>query len=198
MPKIVDHAARRRHIATKAVAVLVRDGIQDAHLGKVADECGLARTTLYQSFKNLDELIDFILAETFDLLEAKALVQDPSLDPVERIRQFLHLQARVAIEEKEKMVLVLDLLLHPHRQAAGRKFDAPERVRTLRAELAGLLEQAVAAGEFKPLDARSMAFTLFTFVEAATVHAVYYDNSRLDDTVRDIDLLIEGLRAPKD
>jgi AcrR family transcriptional regulator len=197
MPKIVDREARRRDIATKAVAVLVRDGIQDAHLGKVADECGLGRTTLYDSFKNLGELIDYTLAETFDLLEAEALQDDPTLDPVEKVRRFMHLQARVAIEEKEKMVLVLDLLLHPHRQNPGRTFNAPERVRTLRAELAGLLEAAVAAGDLKPFDAKSMAFTLFSFVEAATVHAVYYDNIRLDATVRDIDLLIEGLRAPK-
>lgn len=198
MPKIVDREARRRDIAHKAMAVLVREGLQDAHLGKVADECGLGRSTLYDSFKNLGELIDFTLAETFDRLETEAFQNEPDLDPVERIRRFLHLQARVAIQEKEKMVLVLDLLLHPHRKTPGRTFDAAERVRVLRAELAGLLEAAVASGGLRPLDATSMAFTLFSFIEAAVVHAVYYDNISLDSTVRDLDLLIDGLLAPKE
>jgi hypothetical protein len=43
------------------------------------------------------------------------------------------------------------------------------------------------------MDSKSMAFTLFAFIEAATVHSVFYDNISLKDTMRDIDLLIDGL-----
>jgi AcrR family transcriptional regulator len=197
MPKIIDYEARRREIAAKAVSVLARDGIQEANLGKVADECGVGRTTLYQYFRNIGELIDFTLAETFERLdaEAKTLIQNGSLGGVERLRRFMRYLEGVAIMDKERMVLVLDFLLHPTRATPGVSVDVQERTRELRGELAAILAKAVESGELKPMDPASMAFTLFAFIEAATVHSVFYDNISLENTMRDIDLLVDGLRA---
>jgi AcrR family transcriptional regulator len=197
MPKIIDYDARRREIAAKSVPVLVRDGIQEANLGKIADECGMGRTTLYQYFRNIGELIEFTLAEVFEGLdaEANALLKDASLGSAERLLRFMRYLEREAIQDKDRMVLVLDFLLHPQRRTPGVAFNVQERVRRLRAELERILERAVAEGELRPLDPKSMAFTLFAFVEAATIHGALYDNISLDNTMRDIDILIAGLRA---
>jgi AcrR family transcriptional regulator len=197
MPKIVDYEAKRREIASKAISVLVRDGILEANLGKIADECGMGRTTLYQYFRNIGELIDFSLADTFADLDAEAdsLLGDAGIDAVERLVRFMRYLERVAILDKERMVLVLDFLLHPRRQSPGVAFDVQERTRVLRGELARVIELAVASGKLKPIDPASMAFTLFAFIEAATVHGALYDNISLEDTMRDIELLIDGLRA---
>jgi hypothetical protein len=68
-------------------------------------------------------------------------------------------------------------------------------VRILRGELEGILAEAVASGELRSMDTKSMAFTLFAFIEAATVHSALYDNISLENTMRDIDLIIDGLRT---
>jgi AcrR family transcriptional regulator len=197
MPKIIDYEAKRREIAAKAVTVLARDGIQEANLGKVADECGMGRTTLYQYFRNMGALIDFTLAETFERLDAQAytLIRNSSLDPVERLRRFMRYLEGVAIIDKDRMVLVLDFLLHPRRLVPEVSFDVQERVRQLRGELELILAKAVEAGELRLADPKSMAFTLFAFIEAATVHGALYENISLDSTMRDIDVLIDGLRT---
>jgi Transcriptional regulator len=197
MPKIVDYDAKRREIASTAISVLVRDGILEANLGKIADECGMGRTTLYQYFRNIGELIDFSLADTFADLdaEADALLGDGEMDAVERLVRFMRYLERVAILDKDRMVLVLDFLLHPSRQSPGVAFDVQERTRVLRGELAKVIGRAVESGKLKPIDPGSMAFTLFAFIEAATVHGALYDNISLEDTMRDIELLIDGLRA---
>ena len=197
MPKIVDYDGRRREIAAKATTVLARDGIQEASLGKVADACGLARSTLYEYFKNLGELVDFALAETFSRLDAvaEAMLNDASLAPVDRLICLMQYLERVAITDKDRMVLVLDFLLHPRRETPGIGFNVQQRVRDLRGELKLVLDRAIAAGELKPIDTESMAFTLFALVEASTVHGALYDNISLEKTMRDIGLLIDGIRA---
>jgi AcrR family transcriptional regulator len=197
MPKIIDYDAKRREIAAKAVSVLVRDGIQEANLGKVADCCGMGRTTLYQYFRNINELIDFTLAETFARLDAEAasLRGDRSVDALGRLLRFMQYLEREAIEDKDRMVLVLDFLLHPNRGRAGISFDVQEHVRILRGELELILSDAVAEGALRAMDTKSMAFTLFAFIEAATVHSALYDNISLQDTMRDINMLIDGMRT---
>ena len=197
MPKIIDYDARRREIANQAIAVMVRDGIQEANLGKVADLCGLGRTTLYQYFRNINEVIEFTLEEVFTNLdaEAKAVYGDTSLGALDKLLRFMAYLERVAILDKNRMVLVLDFLLHPNRATPGIAFNVQEHVRILRSELERILAQAVESGELKSMDTKSMAFTLFAFIEAATVHSALYDNISLEATMRDIDLLIEGLKA---
>lgn len=197
MPKIIDYEAKRREIAAKAVPILARDGLQESNLGRVADSCGMGRTTLYQYFRNMGELVSFTLEDTFARMSAESasLRGDASLGPVERLLSFMRFLEREAILDKDRMILVLDFLLHPRRARADVSFDVPEHVRMLRAELEAVLAAAAASGELRPLDAKSMAFTLFAFVEAATVHSALYDNISLDATLRDIEILVEGLRA---
>jgi len=195
MPKIIDYEARRREIADKAVTVLRRDGIREANLGKVADLCGLGRTTLYQYFRNINEVVEYSLEEFFSSLdaEASAVGSDPGLKPLDKLYRFVEHLERVAILDKDRMVLVLDFLLHPQRKTPGIEINVQERVRLLRAELEGIIAQAAASGDIAVADTKSMAFTLFAFIEAASVHSALYDNISLEDTKRDIGLLISGL-----
>lgn len=195
MPKIIDYEARRREIADKAVTVLRRDGIREANLGKVADLCGLGRTTLYQYFRNINEVVEYSLEEFFSSLdaEANAIGSDPELKPLDKLYRFVEHLERVAILDKDRMVLVLDFLLHPQRKTPGIEINVQERVRLLRAELEVIIAQAAASGEIAVADTKSMAFTLFAFIEAASVHSALYDNISLEDTKRDIALLISGL-----
>jgi len=197
MPKIVDYDARRKDIADKTVSVLVRDGFRELKLGKVAALCGIGRTTIYQYFRNIGQIIDYALADVFKRLDAEiaAAAADDSLAPSGKLLRVMEFLERVAILDKERMVLVLDFLLHPKREVPGVKFDVQEHVRALRVGLERVLQAGVDSGELRPMDAKSMAFTLFSFVEAATVHSALYDNISLDTTLRDLRILLDGLKA---
>lgn len=197
MPKIVDYDARRKDIADKTVSVLVRDGFRELKLGKVASLCGIGRTTIYQYFRNVGQIIDYALADVFKRLDAEIVsaLADSSLAPTGKLLRVMEFLERVAILDKERMVLVLDFLLHPKREVPGVEFDVQEHVRALRVGLERVLQAGVDAGELRPMDAKSMAFTLFSFVEAATIHSALYDNISLDTTLRDLRILLDGLKA---
>jgi len=196
MPKIVDYDARRKEIADKTVSVLVRDGFRELKLGKVADLCGIGRTTIYQYFRNIGQIIDFALADVFGGLdtEIEMVLRDEELTPSNKLYRVMDYLEKVAILDKERMILVLDFLLHPNREMPGVQFNVQARVRVLRIGLERALEAGMATGEIRPVDAKSMAFTLFSFVEAATVHSTLYDNISLENTMRDMRILMEGLR----
>jgi len=196
MPKIVDYDARRKEIADKTVSVLVRDGFRELKLGKVADLCGIGRTTIYQYFRNVGQIIDFALADVFGGLDAEIelVLRDEELTPSNKLFRVMDYLEKVAILDKERMILVLDFLLHPNREMPGVQFNVQARVRALRIGLERALEAGMATGEIRPVDSKSMAFTLFSFVEAATVHSTLYDNISLENTMRDMRILMEGLR----
>ena len=58
MAIIVEHEKRRHEILDKALEVFVDEGYEDATFQKIADKCGITRTTLYIYFKNKIESND--------------------------------------------------------------------------------------------------------------------------------------------
>lgn len=197
MPKIVDFDARRREIAAKAVSVLVRDGIQETNLGKIADACGMGRTTLYEYFRNVGELVDFTLEETFSRLsaDADAVRYDTSESGADRIVRLIRYIELFLFADRDRMILMFDFLFHPDRETPGVTFNIQEHIRKLRQGLGEIIAEAVNAGELKSVDPESMAFTLFAFIEGAAVHATLYDRALAEKTLRDIAVLIEGLKS---
>jgi AcrR family transcriptional regulator len=196
MPKIIDFDEKRREISAQAVSVLAEEGLQASNLGKVAERCGVGRTTLYEYFPNMGKLVDFCLAETFEQLstETLALREDRRLSATERLLKLMEFLEGYASQNKDRMILMLDFLLHPRRETPGVSFDVPSRVRIIRSELERVLTEAVDSGEIRHVEPASMAFTLFSFVEAASIHGALYDNLSLQSTLRDIKILIQGLR----
>lgn len=59
MPKKVDHEARKERILHTALKVFAREGYKDANLSIIANECGISRPTIYQYFKNKEEIYYF-------------------------------------------------------------------------------------------------------------------------------------------
>ena len=56
MAIIVEHDKRKHTILDKALDVFVDEGYEDATFQKIADRCGITRTTLYLYFRNKREI----------------------------------------------------------------------------------------------------------------------------------------------
>ena len=53
MATIVEHDKRRQEILQRALDVFIDEGYEDVTFQKIADRCGITRTTLYIYFKNI-------------------------------------------------------------------------------------------------------------------------------------------------
>ncbi|MGP1418560.1 MAG: TetR/AcrR family transcriptional regulator [Sphaerochaetaceae bacterium] len=64
MPKVVDHDKRKEEILRVALDVFAKDGYDDSNLSLIAKGCGLSRATLYQYFKNKEDIYYFALKQS--------------------------------------------------------------------------------------------------------------------------------------
>ena len=56
MPKKIDHEERKVRILKTALDVFAREGYRDSNLSLIAEQCGLSRPTIYQYFKDKNEI----------------------------------------------------------------------------------------------------------------------------------------------
>ena len=66
---VVDHEQRKTVILKKALDVIIEEGYEDATFQKIADRCGITRTTLYIYFKNKREIFLWSIKKLTEGLE---------------------------------------------------------------------------------------------------------------------------------
>jgi len=76
MPKIVDHAERRRWIGLALWRVIERNGMQGASVRHVAEEAGLKPSTLRYYFPDTDAMLAYGLALTTEQRRERAAVTE--------------------------------------------------------------------------------------------------------------------------
>ena len=71
MATIVEHDKRKHEILQKALDVFIEEGFEDVTFQKIADRCGITRTTLYIYFKNKREIFLWSIKQLTSRLEAE-------------------------------------------------------------------------------------------------------------------------------
>ena len=69
MAIVVEHDKRKHDILQKSLDVFIEEGYEDATFQKIADRCGITRTTLYIYFKNKHEIFLGSIKELLSALE---------------------------------------------------------------------------------------------------------------------------------
>lgn len=195
MPKIVDYEARRREIAAKAVSVFVAEGIGDANLSRIAELCGFGRTTIYKYFRNKDEIFLFALEEIFTKVETetRTLVANPDLGAADKLIGLLEILVRASVEDKERMILVMDLILD--RKPTGLESDTRRRTMALRRVFEQVLDEGMRRKELREVKAIPMAYTLFSLVEAFVIQSSLFSSFSYGEAMEATRILLDGLRA---
>lgn len=196
MPKIVDYDVRRKEIAAHAVSVFVKDGLAESNLSKIASLCGFGRTTIYKYFKNKEEIFLFTLEEIFEKVEGQItrISTNSELHASDKLAALLEVFVRASVEDKERMILVMDLILV--RNSQGLEARTRDRVMSLRAVFERVLREGIAAGQLRDVKPAPMAYALFSLVEAYVLQNSLFTGYSSDDALEATKVLLEGLRAP--
>jgi AcrR family transcriptional regulator len=70
MPKIANHAERRKEVCEAVWEVIARDGLEGTTLRAIALELGMTTGVLMHYFRDRDDLIEFAIEEVMNRLEA--------------------------------------------------------------------------------------------------------------------------------
>jgi len=140
---------QRREILEATHALLAEGGTADIPLGDVAARVGIGRTTLYEYFRDKDDLIASLVEETLPGVIADLIASIPGgLDTETRLRRLIRATVEFVVDDP-----VLGLILH--RELPRLSAEAQERVRValseLSTEMASLYMAGVTEGRFRAM-----------------------------------------------
>lgn len=199
MATIVEHDKRKHEILQKALDVFIEEGYEDVTFQKIADKCGITRTTLYIYFKNKREIFLWSIKQLTAGLETElvSIVKDTSASAENALRTMLS----KIIDECQKNQKLFSVILPYLIQLKKTGIDPGERVRRrvirLRHLLSLLIIQGIKSGEFKNKNVKDINDFLYSFIESAIFRLVIMNQKDILEIKSAVNLAIDGLLAKK-
>lgn len=197
MAIVVEHEKRKHEILDKALDVFMDEGYEDATFQKIADRCGITRTTLYIYFKNKKEIFLWSIKQLTSTIEADLLliIRDRKLSATDRLRAIISAILERCTKNKRLFNVILMYLLQL--QKTGK--DPGERVRRrivrLRHLLSMLIIEGIKNGEFKQVSVHDINEMLYSLIESAIFRLAILDQHSIEEMNGAIDIAINGIVA---
>ena len=169
MPKKIDHEERKVKILRTALAVFAREGYRDTNLSLIAEECGLSRPTIYQYFKDKDEIFYYaVKLVTGRMFQTYALVAwDESYgDCIQRIEYICNNIIDEAVETEAALQSLMDVMLQSKRDHVDFSRVIMKRTIKLTILFKRLLNAGVKGGQIRDCDVNKVSNHIFTLLEA--------------------------------
>ena len=197
MSIVVEHEKRRKDILKKALDVFINEGFENATFQKIADRCGITRTTLYIYFKNKKEIFSYSIKLLLANIEEdiKIILADASLSSVEKITNVFHNIFGQLEENSRLLSVILDYLLHISKSNINPEQRISRRTIRLRRIIASMVIEGIKSGEFKPVNIKTAGDFLYSFIEAAVFRLVVLKRNTVGDLRKTATYAIKQFRT---
>jgi AcrR family transcriptional regulator len=203
-PKRRSNVERRQEstgaVLDAALDLFVSQGYQATTTAEIAARAGLTKGALYFYFKDklalLTELLDRSDRQLYRVFFEQLEAGEQSAE--EKIVLFLNWLARIAVENREDLMLPVLISLEFHGQDSA-ALEAVDRLRQLmKSQLVRIIEQGQADGSLKSeMTSESMADTLMAFADGLLLqwyrHESDIDGEAMARTARTT--ILQGIRA---
>ena len=197
MAIVVEHDKRRHEILQKALDVFIDEGYEDVTFQKIADRCGITRTTLYIYFKNKREIFLWSIKQLTGDLEQnlRATIGDSSLTCQAALRKVL----MTIVDECEKNSRLFTVLLSYLLNLQKTGGDPAERVHRRLLKLRHLIDTIIIrgekSGEFKKLSVHT-AYEMFYGLIQSAIFRLSVLSEKSIGSIRDtLNLAVDGILA---
>lgn len=196
MPKIVDYENKKQEIIEKAKEVFAKRGYYNTSLSHISHKCGMGRTTIYQYFKNKDEIFYYsVEAILVDLkLKVEAIIGDEELTFLEKLKKLVF-ELTNEYEHNYIFVLLAEIWIVLQRENNDLLNKLRKYTEDLKKSINKLIAQGIEAKEIKPIDSESMADTIYSFIESFTFQSNVNGDMDVERQLNSVNILIDGLRA---
>ncbi|MBQ4236843.1 MAG: TetR/AcrR family transcriptional regulator [Treponema sp.] len=200
MAIIVEHEKRKHEILGKSLDLFIEEGYENVTFQKIADRCGITRTTLYIYFKNKQEIFVSSIKELTDKLEAqlKEIIFKPNLSASDCLKKFVcHILDQCENFKKFfKVLLVYLIQIQKTGVDAGKRVD--RRVLRLRHMLNIIIIRGKETGEFTDVPIKQTTDILYTLLESGVFRLAVEGRKDIDDTRRMVNLMVDSICVKKD
>ena len=195
MPKIIDYDSKRQEIIEKSKVVFAKHGYHNTNLSLISKKCGMGRTTLYQYFKNKDEIFYHTVGSTLEEINTQVdvITANEELTFIEKIKEIIQ-QLTESRDNNQTFILLLETWLVLNREKNEMLDKLKNDIQELKEKLENLIRDAIEAREIKPVDSKSLAATIYTFIETFTLNR---SSDGIDEKAKmeSLNLLTDGLKV---
>ena len=168
MAIVVEHDKRKHEILQKSLDVFVEQGYEDATFQKIADHCGITRTTLYIYFKNKHEIFLGSIKELLSELETNLRdIIKKDMDSIESLKQILFTIVDACENNKKLFSVLLNYLLQLKKAGVDTNERVLRRVIKMRHLLSTVLIKGIQKGEIKSVNVKDINELLYGMIEAS-------------------------------
>ncbi len=195
MPKVVDYEVRRKEILQNASEVFAVKGYEKTKLADISEKCGVGRTTLYQYFKNKEEIFYYTATEAFEQIKEKVeiIVEDENLTFLEKLKKLVF-ELTTECEHNFMFVLLVEVWVILKRENNEKMEKINQYNKDIIDTINNLISDGIEAKELKTVDSESMADILFSFIQTSLIQPSSC-NHDVEERMNSVNLLIDGLKA---
>lgn len=195
MAIVVEHDKRKHEILEKSLELFTREGYDDVTFQKIADACGITRTTLYIYFKNKKEIFTWSIKQMTTELEGKlmAILGDENLAAEDCLRRVMYWIIDLCEQNRQLFNVLLIYLINLQKTGAHAEERVNRRVIRVRHLLSMIIIQGQKRGEFQKLPVKSVNNMLYSLVESAIFEIAVLNKKDVSEVKSSIDLVIRGI-----
>ncbi len=195
MAIVVEHEKRRHEILEKALEVFCEEGYEDVTFQKIADRCGITRTTLYIYFKNKREIFLWSIKQLTSGFEVMLIeiLDDRSKSAEMCLREIMMKIIDGCEENKQLFVVLLSYLIQLKKTGIDPSVRVRRRLVRLRHLLSTVIIRGEQEGEFKKDKVKAINEMLYGLIESVIFRIALFEGQDLTDARDAVNLAIDGI-----
>lgn len=195
---VIDHDARKREIIQKSIQLFAEQGYDGVTFQKIADSCGIARTTLYTYFKNKLEIFNYAIWESSNILtEIYASILKYDQPVTIRLKNIMDAVINLLFEKRVMLTVILDYVLAAQRTGKTLETNIARHTIALRRIVQRLIVEGIRKEELRPIKAGLATDLLYSQIETAILRLTISGNAEKKQLKAMLNETIDSLKNKK-
>lgn len=198
MPKIVDKKERMNMILQKALEVFSVVGYKDANLSLIAEKCGFSRPTVYQYFKDKNEIYYYAVKKFSSQMFARysdIAFKEGEEDEIDRINLIVKDLFECAKKNEAALENLVEFILIEKRNGTDVYSKIKDRTAKLVILIKRLLVQGVHKKVIKECDVERTGDEIYSLILSGCFHVGFFNSFTPEEASRTISDYLSILRA---
>ncbi|MBP5519041.1 MAG: TetR/AcrR family transcriptional regulator [Treponema sp.] len=197
MAIVVEHDKRKQEILQKSLDVFIEEGYEDATFQKIADRCGITRTTLYIYFKNKHEIFLGSIKELLSEMESalRIIIKNDTLSAEAALRQILETLADACERNKKLFSVLLNYLMQLRKSGVDTGERVRRRVIRVRHLLSTIIIKGIQNHEFKDLNVKDANEMLYALMESTIFRIAVLNQDDVGDVKAALNTTVDLFKA---
>lgn len=197
MAIVVEHDKRKHEILQKSLDVFIDEGYEDATFQKIADRCGITRTTLYIYFKNKHEIFLGSIKELLSELEESLIIiiNNKDKNSKETLREILMCITEALENNKKLFSVLLNYLIQLKKSGVDTNERVRRRVVKLRHVLSTVLIQGIQNKEFCEINVKDTNELLYSLLEASIFRIAVLNQDSISEIRSALNTAVDSIIA---